>query len=494
MKDKIDETVDVLNEQVELNFDRVAKDIVRVYKPTEYRGKKLKSINIRNLFDNPIANSRQLQNISNYMFTSGGSYMRIIRYLSTMMTNDVLLTPYDIPRNPDRGKMLLSYYKSAKYLEKIDYKYEMIKAKTKLMIDGEYFFYILESSDHITFMELPKDYCRLAGYESNVGIVEFDFTYFTDKNDPKLLNYPSEFKSKYHTYINSKNIKNRDNKRKIKRGKDTEIQWLELSSDAVCLSMFPNQQKSYPPLAGLFEDIIELDDYKDLTKSRTELDNYSLIHMKSPFKKDPKSWKDALIPLDKLKIFFNNTKKNTPKQVGVCADFLDYEQFDFNNKTNEIDRVASAERNVYSSAGVSSLLFNNEKASAQALVQSIIADKSWMIFINIMFENLLKREIKKVGNGAYNWRASFVDSTHFDKMERIKLARENATFGTSAFMIWALDGFSPMETLNMLEWESISNIKKNMIPLSSSHTQSGDVGAKVKDNPTDNTEKSREQK
>ena len=55
------------------------------------------------------------------------------------------------------------------------------------------------------------------------------------------------------------------------------------------------------------------------------------------------------------------------------------------SNTGDTNTIADAEQNIFTSAGVSSLLFNNEKASANALSLSIKADQSltfgWSITI-----------------------------------------------------------------------------------------------------------------
>lgn len=83
---------------------------------------------------------------------------------------------------------------------------------------------------------------------------------------------------------------------------------------------------------------------------------------------------------------------------------------------NQTDTIADAEQSMFTAAGVSSLLFNNEKASSNALLLSIKADQAITYGIVKSIEDAVNRFIQSQSYGK-NFKVTFLDCSPFNRKE-----------------------------------------------------------------------------
>ena len=143
--------------------------------------------------------------------------------------------------------------------------------------------------------------------------------------------------------------------------------------------------------------------------------------------------------------------------------------------TGNTDTIAEAEQNLFSAAGVSSLLFNNDKASANALVLSIKADQAITYGIVKSIEDAVNRFIQSQSYGK-NFKVTFLDCSPFNRKELGDMYLKACQYGVPMVSYYcASQGLSQseMDCMNFLENE-VLNIKSTFIPLQSSSTQSSD--------------------
>ena len=223
------------------------------------------------------------------------------------------------------------------------------------------------TNDNITIQQLPSDYCAISTIEGNVLNVSFDFSY-VDSHSALLEFYPQEFKTKYAVYQ-----------------KQRTSRWLELDSPTSFAIKVNNDILAYslPPFIGILRELYDLEDYKQLKLTKTALENYAMLVMALPMDKDG-NWG---IDLNKAKEFWQNLDSVLPEEVGSILTPMPITKIGFEkSNTGDTNTIADAEQNIFTSAGVSSLLFNNEKEmcirdSAKAgipdgVIQSIVAWES----------------------------------------------------------------------------------------------------------------------
>lgn len=254
------------------------------------------------------------------------------------------------------------------------------------------------TNDNITIQQLPSDYCAISTIEGNVLNTSFDFSYF-DSRTQYLDFYPAEFSTKYNLYRND-----RSNKR-----------WQELDSPTSFAIKCNNDILDYaiPPLAGILREVYDLEDYKALKMTKTTLENYAMLVMKLGIT-ETGEWQ---MDLDKAKDFWRNLDSVLPEEVGSVLSPMDISKISFERtNTGESNTTADAEQNLFSAAGVSSLLFNNDKASSNALLLSIKADQAITFGIVKSIEDMVNRFIQSQSYGK-NFKVTFLDCSQFNRKE-----------------------------------------------------------------------------
>ena len=127
---------------------------------------------------------------------------------------------------------------------------------------------------------------------------------------------------------------------------------------------------------------------------------------------------------------------------------------------------------VYSNIGVNSNLFNGDQSSNQAILSSIKCDEIFVKPLNQIFENVLKYELKNKKKNSI-WNVKMVGTTEYSLEAECSRALQGAMSGVGSKMkLMAINGYSPLESLNTLAFEDEHNIDALFIPLASSYTMS----------------------
>ncbi len=163
-----------------------------------------------------------------------------------------------------------------------------------------------------------------------------------------------------------------------------------------------------------------------------------------------------------------------PEEVGSVLSPMDIEKINFEkSNTGDTDTVADAEQNLFSAAGVSSLLFNNPKASANALALSIKADQAITYGIVKNIEDAINRLMQSQSYGK-NFKLTILDVSPFNRKEMGDQYLKSAQYGFPTLMMFAASqGLSQAEfdSMNFLE-NSVLDLKNKLVPLKSSSTLS----------------------
>ena len=208
-----------------------------------------------------------------------------------------------------------------------------------------------------------------------------------------------------------------------------------------------------------------------------------------------------LLDHDKAKDFWRNLDAVLPEEVGSVLTPMDIDKISFErSNTADTNTIAEAEQDLFTAAGVSSALFNNEKASANALELSIKADQAITFGIVKSIEDAVNRFIQSQSYGK-NFKVTFLDVSPYNRKEAGDAYLKACQYGIPMVSFYCASqglGQAEMDCMNFLENE-ILDIKSTFIPLKSSSTQSSsdsdEGGAPKKDASelTESGEQSREQ-
>lgn len=409
---------------------------------------------------NPSQYEKQLRDAVIYIYGASPHFRRLIKYFAGLTDLSYVISPVGIdPKKTNVRNTKSSYKKVSKVVSSMNIKTQLPRIITVCLREDVFYGTMWVSEDDIIIQRLPSDFCTITTIEGGVANVTFNFRYFDSRKD-LLEFYPAEFSAKYAMYQ-----------------KDTRRSWIELDSPTSFAIKCNDESWDYaiPPFAGLLREVYDIEDYKDLKLTKTALENYALLLMKLPMNSDGE-W---LIDYKKARNFWENLDEVLPEEVGSVLSPMDITKIGFEkSNTGDTNTISEAEQNLFTAAGVSSLLFNNEKASANALALSIKADQAITYGIVKSIESVINRYIRSLPYGQ-KFKVTFLDVSAYNRKEAGDAYLKACQYGIPMVSYYcASQGLSQseMDCMNFLENE-ILDIKNTFIPLQSSATQSKDSNA-----------------
>lgn len=417
---------------------------------------------------NPYTYEKQIRNAVTYIYGASSHFRRIIQYFASLSDLAYVVSPYKIdPKSTNAKTINRNYRKVLNALSAMSIKTQFPKILTVCLREDTFYGTMWVTNDNITIQQLPSDYCAISTIEGNVLNVSFDFSYF-DSHSALLEFYPQEFKTKYAVYQ-----------------KQRTSRWLELDSPTSFAIKVNNDILAYslPPFIGILRELYDLEDYKQLKLTKTALENYAMLVMSLPMDKDG-NWG---IDLNKAKEFWQNLDSVLPEEVGSILTPMPITKIGFEkSNTGDTNTIADAEQNIFTSAGVSSLLFNNEKASANALSLSIKADQSLTFGIVRSIEDAVNRFIQSQSYGK-NFKVTFLDVSPYNRKEMGDAYLKAASYGLPTIAMYAASqglGQAELDAMSFLETE-VMGLQDMFRPIQSSTQMSGNTTSTDSNAPTD---------
>lgn len=413
----------------------------------------------------PESYQKQLRTACQFLYSTSNHFRRLVDYFGKMALFYYIIIPYKIGDSGINKKMYKNaFIKVADRLNKFNIPHEFQKIMTVCFREDVFFGYIYETEDSFFIRQIPSDACIITTVEDSVYNYSVDFNYFQTR-ESQLASYGDEFVEKYNLYKNSK-------------GSDPSLRYQEIDSrKSICIKINEdNPTVAIPPFAGVLESLFELVDYKSLVLANTELQNTKLISFKIETNKD--TGEPMLDDVMRQK-FYSEIGDQMPMRVGYVITPFSAESFSFANTANTMmNQVANAEEEYFNSAGVSSMLFNGNRASSAALIQSIKTDFDIVKSVLRQIERWINRLLKTDSDSKYKFKISILDVTSFNIDEVYKRAKESATYGTPVKSILAaLNGYNPSDLINMGYLENdILELRDTVFsePLLSSNTLSSE--------------------
>lgn len=413
---------------------------------------KINKHDVAKWLEKPYRHEKQLRDAIRYIYHASSHFRRLIQYFVGLSDLAYIVEPYRIdPKKANDRIVNINYRKVLNLLSIMSIKTQFPKMLKVCLREDVFYGTIWHRSDSITIQQLPSEYCAISSQEGNVFNASFDFSYF-NLHEERLDFYPEEFRKKYKQYCKDKK----------------KYRWIELDSPTSfaikCNDDFPDH--AIPPFAGILREVFDLEDYKNLDLDRTALENYAMLAMKIPLNDDGE-WG---IDLDKAKEFWSNLDKVLPDLIGSVLTPMDIEKISFErSSSSDRDTITEAEQSLFTAAGVSSLLFNNAKASANALLLSIKADQTITYGIVKSIQDMVNRFIQAQSYGKY-FKVNFLDVSPFNRKEVGDAYLKAASYGfptISAYMASQGVGQAELDSMSYLEGE-VLELQKMFKPVVSS--------------------------
>ena len=453
------------NKQVyQVNFEKLKNIILKdLNKNTNYKKdllRKYKKEDLRKFLENPSKFEKQFMEISNYFYNLSNQYKRLINLFAKMFKFYYTIQPYEINYKKIKKETIKNAYdKNVNLLEKMNIKHEFTKLLTTAFREDVFYGYIHETSNSFYIQKLNPQFCAITSIEDGCFLFSFDFSYF-DSNKDKLPQYPDEFSIKYNMYL-----------------KDKKNKWIELDGDnTICIKI--NEELDYviPPFIGVFESIIDIDDFKALNKTKEQIGIYKLLTMKIPINTDGTSKNDLLIDEAVASQFYGMADSILPEEVGLILSPMDIKEVDFKQDNSNSDMIERATRDFWDDSGVNQLLFNSKNTTGASLSRSINSDESILFAVINQIERWINKKLKKFNSNSIKFKISFLESTIFNEKEiteKYLTASQNGM--PTKIKYCASLGISPSDLENGLYLENdILDLTNKFEPLKTSYNISGD--------------------
>lgn len=418
---------------------------------------------IQTYLSNPYTYEKQLRKAVTYIYGASSHFRRLIQYFVGLSDLVYVIEPYKIdPKKSNVKTINNNYRKVLNILSSMSIKTQLPKVLTVCLREDVFYGTLWVTNDNVTIQQLPSDYCSISTIEGNVPNVTFDFSYF-DSNSALLEYYPTEFQTKYRQYQSNRSTR-----------------WIELDSPTSFAVKCNNDILEYalPPFAGLLRELYDIEDYKQLKESKTALENYAMLAMKLPMNKDGE-WS---IDLEKARSFWRNLDSVLPREIGSVLSPMEIEKINFEkSNTGDTDTVSEAEQHMFSAAGVSSLLFNNEKASSNALLLSIKADQAITYGIVKNIQEVINRFLQAQSYGK-NFKVNFLNISQYNAKEAGDAYLKAASYGIPTISYYCASqglGQAELDSMSFLETE-VLGLQDMFRPLqNSSQTSPEDLNSKA---------------
>lgn len=412
-------------------------------------------------------NQERLREISQLLWAKSSQYQRLIKYFAGMATFAHVITPIKQLKKENSKKALKQYVEIGELVKLMNLRHEMTKVLNVAFREDIFYGYIHREKKSFYIQQMPSEICKSTSVQDGVLNFSVDMSYF-EKNEKTLGRWASEIQLKYREW----------KAEKLRNGKISK--WVELDSrNTICIKINEDIYEIFPPFAGSFDSIFDIEGFKQLRKDKEELGNYMILTQKLPMRTDSDNNNDFLIDKDFMMFFHNQASDVVPENVGVITSPMEIQPVKFDQDRADRDGVGKATRDFWESNGTSQLLFSSENNSSAGLVMSIKSDEEIVFAVLTQIERWLNRYLKDE-HVDLMFNVSILPITRFNQQEMYKMFLESASFGVPVKShLSATVGLDPIEVMNMSFLENdILKMHDEWIPLQSAHTMGGqEIGA-----------------
>lgn len=434
-------------------------------------------------------NELELRSLSRLYWNASGLYRRLIEYMATMLTYDVLIIPkISSSKKPEKKKLIETLTNASYFIDNLNIEQELPRIFTTMLIDGVYYGFFKECDNGKTiFQDLSPEYCRTR-YKSanNLPVLEFDLTYFIQLEGlqattrvNELALYPKYVIKAYEKYF--KNVTKVDrngntvlkNKNMLEQGR-----WL-IIPESIGVVFYYKDTK--PFFATVIKSIEDLNEYKGLEKALDKQELKKILLQRIPMDANG----ELLFTLEEAEEIHKAAVKmlrNNP-DVDVFTSLAETEILELqDSKQANRDNLEKIERSFYNEAGVSKNLFASDGTTA--LDYSQTADFALAYDMSKGFATFLSYHAnRKFPGKKFFLEVTILPITHYNREKTFNLYLQSAQYGYSKIMTGVASGVKQSNLLNLITLENdYLNLAEGMIPLQSSHTTSGkDIASEEKD-------------
>jgi hypothetical protein len=435
---------------------------------------------------NPSVSYQTLQQMSNYLYSVSSAYINTIDYFANILSFDYLIAPNDYTDN--KVTMMNRLLSAAKKAKQSQVKTVFPKMIERALVQGEAYFYTLTDNENTIYVEIPAKFCEVYEIDSN-NLFRYKIRLDLLNNDI-VKSLPLEIREAYKTFHENKNKKTQ------KQDKNDALDALKFKVSENGFAILSHGMLSthdYPYFSSMFIDLLQLEEDKEYLNSFIRDDNVKMVHNLIPTNDETG---EPLIPEPVIRKYHESDKLHVPKNVSVSTTPFKKEAISFDSSSRtQINLVEQSKENVQDDSGVSSLVFNNEKASSNALKDAIRADRNRVLHFLKFFNAILSYQMKP-----FKFYAVFLETDKFTKSDTHENIRTDLQSGGNRMLFIATSEIEIYDFLQIAQLEKVIEIDE-FLPIMIPGSQQSGIDDKKNGRPTgekgnisDNGEKSQEYK
>ena len=438
-------------------------------------------------FRNPIANYENIANAMETFVSQDGIVKRVINYFVALPTYNYNISlkmdgTEDVTKVPETK----DYLTAANWIEQYNPKLHAPYFVKRTLISGISFFYEMEDADGVAYLEFPIGMGRVYAMDNGVYRWAINVSMLSDEI-VEQEGFPEEIAKAYKTPTRARTTNN--------GWSDENYYMIGEKGVAFCFdqSVIRNGGIAISEFADLLLQQENLEKAKDNVGLKDDIETVRIIHGEIP--RD----KDGNLTMTSQQAFEFRQSLESGLPNGVAAVVTPFELTNVplgsSSQNKAYETLQDAYEQIYRATGQPSPLFGGKTTSYNIVKLSIMKDATWVYNTIIQHLNSYYNSIMMRVNTNSKWSFKFLEQSIFTEKEDVAKYKEAVTLGGSRTDYLASLGLKPIEIYGKLTMEQkMLDIDSIMVPKATSHTMSGNksAGRPVEDNPTDGTEKSRE--
>ena len=410
---------------------------------------------IINMCQYPERYGEQILRLMDYIYQKSGYMRRIIDYFSNMPKLnyyiDTEVTDASFMK-VNENTLMKNYIKFAAQSSKFNLSNNIHDIVKQMYLHDACFAFVVETDLDISYFYLEPKYCQITK-NVNGNIYEFAI-------NRSLLT------SNYYATLPLELQQLLEQSLEISPNNLVDIPY----KNGFCIKYNNNFLHLFSPLFPMVSDILLVDEYKDLAKTKAVNDAYKLLVLKVPTKDGEITMGDEI-----LQPFVSTALQVVQENIGVLPYPGDVDSVEFSaSNSDDRDKVADATTQMYKEMGVSEALMSGASSGSELKI-SIVNDSGDIFRIYRMLENWisLQMKLRNFIYPSYQFVYRIMDITIFNQTEVIdeELKLAQASMPNKA-RLCASAGFSPTAMLgnSIIENKIFKDIFDMWQPLKSSYT------------------------
>ena len=414
-----------------------------------------------------------IRELSRYYYRTNGRYRNNIDFLASLPLYDTLVTPlYEVGKG-SKAQIIKAFYNACSFVEALDVKNTLTRITREWLKTGVYFGILQEYGNKVVVQDLPVQYCRTRYKDfNNLHILEFNVEYFINTymdeaiREAAVLNYPEVVQRTWRAWRS-------DSSKKVSP-------WVMIPASMGGVT-FCFAEDQTPLLIAAIPELAKMKDAVGREEKRDENELYKLLIHKMPVDSNG----HLVFELDEIEQLHAGIASmlqdlDTVDVLTTVGDATLENLQDSSAASQANNRIEKYSDNAWDALGSSKLFFNADNSSSLAYVIKRLTSimRTYLNMYDTWIRFLINSRFSRTG---LTFDFEILPTTEFNLKDYVGFYLQQAQFGYPRMRAGVAMGVKQRNLVSALDFENeFLNLDENMVPLTSSYTQSGDENSNKK--------------